>query len=622
MKKLLLLLVAGLVILSSCNKNEIPTPDPGKKDINSMIVPSDFNYETSKEITAEVVLPYTIDYSTIKGKIDFYYTDESGTSSMVYSGLSDHNGYFKEKFLIPSYMKELQVYTSTAGAYTMSLGGALKSTLDGGGSVNTGTFIDTLPPSEILLKSVYIEAVQGFPSTLRKQKSVTVNNLVQNGDFSVNNFGTINDWSSAMSLDNKWHKTSHMANYASATTEAGEMVLKIKANPAKYGGVAQLVPAAPGDLVTFTAKGKASGSGSKTGWIYLIPRKSNGQSIAYYARQINNFTSDWVTYSVSATMPSGTVSVQVLFWHNIYGGTIFWDDAVVTGPAIDSDNDGVIDEEDDYPNDASRAYNVYYPVNNALGTLAFEDNWPHRGDYDFNDLIIGYRYKMVLNANTQVVEMFGDFSVQAIGASFKNAFGFQIEASSAAIAGITGNSITENFINLNANGTEAGQNKATFIISDNVFKQLPHPGTGSGVNTTPGYPFVQPDTLQVHITLASPVGLAGFGTPPFNPFIIVNGERGREVHLADKQPTSLANTSLFGTSNDATNPSQGKYYKSANNLPWGINLPQKFDYPKEKSVITDGFLKFAEWAESTGAEYPDWYKANISGYRDQNYIYQ
>ena len=41
--------------------------------------------------------------------------------------------------------------------------------------------------------------------------------------------------------------------------------------------------------------------------------------------------------------------------------------------AKDSDGDGVIDNLDQFPNDATRAYVNYYPSKTTFGTLAFED---------------------------------------------------------------------------------------------------------------------------------------------------------------------------------------------------------------------------------------------------------
>ncbi len=51
--------------------------------------------------------------------------------------------------------------------------------------------------------------------------------------------------------------------------------------------------------------------------------------------------------------------------------------------ATDSDGDGIPDHFDDFPSDPAMAFNNYYPCDAAYGTLAFEDMWPGKGDYDF-----------------------------------------------------------------------------------------------------------------------------------------------------------------------------------------------------------------------------------------------
>ena len=58
----------------------------------------------------------------------------------------------------------------------------------------------------------------------------------------------------------------------------------------------------------------------------------------------------------------------------------------------DTDEDGVSDLFDDYPNDPEKAFDNYSPAEGQFGTLAFEDLWPAKGDYDFNDIVIDYQY--------------------------------------------------------------------------------------------------------------------------------------------------------------------------------------------------------------------------------------
>jgi len=82
----------------------------------------------------------------------------------------------------------------------------------------------------------------------------------------------------------------------------------------------------------------------------------------------------------------------------------------------------------------------------------------------------------------------------------------------------------------------------------------------------------------------------------------------------------MANTALFGTLSDDSNPLKGKYYKTENNLPWGINILQGFNHTTEKKAINEGYLHFMEWAASAGTIYGDWF-LNLPGYRDDTKIY-
>ncbi len=288
---------------------------------------------------------------------------------------------------------------------------------------------------------------------------------------------------------------------------------------------------------------------------------------------------------------------------------------VIANPdPIDTDSDGVSDSFDDYPSDPNLAFNNYYPGKNLFGSLAFEDIWPARGDYDFNDLVVDYNFNRITNAQNEVVSLESKFVVRANGASFDNGFGFTIEGiPPSAIQSVTGTQLTENFVQTNANGTEAGQSSATIIAFDNAWMH------GYG-NTRPEQNFIQPDTITVNVNLVAPISENTFGNAPFNPFMIINKERGKEVHLGDYPPTDLADPSYFGKSSDDTQISNGKYYKSKNNLPWGLNFPSKFNYPIEQQSIENSHLNFVQWALSGGVGFRNWYKDEI-GYRNTSNVY-
>ncbi len=160
----------------------------------------------------------------------------------------------------------------------------------------------------------------------------------------------------------------------------------------------------------------------------------------------------------------------------------------------------------------------------------------------------------------------------AIGASYKNGFGFSLPISPDKVKLVTGIEINENYINLNTNKTERGQRNAVIIVCDNV-SAIMKSSSGRFVNTEMSARYVDPVAITVTVSMAMPVPLEELAKPPYNPFLIVDMERDHEVHLPDFPPTDLANTLLFGT-----------------------------------------------WAESGGTMYRDWYK-DKPGYRNDNLIY-
>ncbi|MBC7915147.1 MAG: LruC domain-containing protein, partial [Pyrinomonadaceae bacterium] len=119
----------------------------------------------------------------------------------------------------------------------------------------------------------------------------------------------------------------------------------------------------------------------------------------------------------------------------------------------DTDGDGVYDVNDKFPSDPTKAYITFFPSQTTKGTLAFEDNWPKKGDYDMNDLVINYRYSYVSNAANKVVEMTGEFVAVAAWALNKNGFGIQFPFAQNLVSNIVGQKLTDNYITLNANGT-------------------------------------------------------------------------------------------------------------------------------------------------------------------------
>ena len=114
----------------------------------------------------------------------------------------------------------------------------------------------------------------------------------------------------------------------------------------------------------------------------------------------------------------------------------------------DADGDGVSNTRDEYPNDKDRAFNNYYPGKNEVGTMAFEDLWPSKGDYDFNDLVLDYNFNQVTNAANQIVDVISQITVKAIGASIRSPFAIEFNTTPENVKSVTGQSLTKSVFSL------------------------------------------------------------------------------------------------------------------------------------------------------------------------------
>ncbi len=294
------------------------------------------------------------------------------------------------------------------------------------------------------------------------------------------------------------------------------------------------------------------------------------------------------------------------------------------GVPSDDDGDGVPNMFDDFPLDPERAFQTN---NHSMSTLAFEDLWPQKGDYDFNDLVMDYNIYFHKNADNKIKNVITEFELRAVGARFRNGFAVQFPFSSSNIESFTvidGSDILtysnvisdENFSPL----LEAGSN-ATIVYIDNTL-DLIQPNGDTFINTEKNVPFIGTVKFALDIKLSTPENISNWQwNVPFNPFIYVDRERTHEVHLSDFPPTATANQALFGTNDDSSVISQNRYYKSVENHPWALNIADSWDYPYERNKVTGAYLMFKEWAESSGTLYQDWYK-NLPGYRNPERIYQ
>ncbi len=294
-----------------------------------------------------------------------------------------------------------------------------------------------------------------------------------------------------------------------------------------------------------------------------------------------------------------------------------WGSVEVSTPTTDpvpadQDGDGVADFNDIYPLDPERAYTSYAPGQGNYGTIAFEDMWPKIGDYDFNDLVVDYSFIEILNAKEQVKDIELDLSVRAMGASQNHGFAMRLPIDPSLVESVSGQLITDDYIRMDRNGTEAGMNETIIPMFTDGFSLFENVESGGIVNTDPEKPEHKPGRLKVTITFRNAIDKDVLGSAPYEPFMLRSQDRSREIHLAGNHPTTSANMETFNTEADASNLEKGFYYVDENNLPWAIHVPESFVYPIEQTPINEVYENFADWATYGGESSRGWYQ-NVSG---------
>ena len=230
---------------------------------------------------------------------------------------------------------------------------------------------------------------------------------------------------------------------------------------------------------------------------------------------------------------------------------------------VDSDGDGVADNEDDYPTDpigAKKLVGVY--------TLAFEDLYPAAGDADVNDLVVRLTIKEIIDSQNKVRRIDLKTKLLASGAGYTNQFWI-------------------NIYELDSNGAIVKTYKRELI--HNPKANTPYT-LGSICNTKNSETYRNCEELiQESIVFEGGIDRKSLSPMPYDPYIVCNGVAGKESHLP------FVKTIFTGQ------------VKDSNGFPWAILVPYNWLWPCYGSSIYSAYPSFSGWCASDGANYSDWY---------------
>lgn len=587
----ILLLIFIFAILTSCKKetednvSNTPSPTPIVTDINDIKAPFDFDWSASKSGALNVIM------QTESGK---NITTEGQLLLLIDK---DDNILSKAKIINSVAKFAIKLPADIGNVYLMYPNSGNKLLLN----ETNGTITMAIAPEPrdgtkngLVYDRKFAFKYQQNLSKFNHNKSTNDINLVQNGEFNIDNLEKDDrDWTE-LRVPGKWYYTINSEGHVSNV--GGENVFKNYSNA--YEIIEQSFPVAGGSAFDFSMsffnEEKVMDSGIDL-WLDNFDADGNWIGETYVETTGNIITSSGVILA-NATHFQFYIGIDA----GSYVDKVVYESVDVV---LDTDGDGVNDNGDDYPNDPSKAYKIMYP-NVGYETISFEDLWPYKGDYDFNDLVMLTKGELSVNADGYYVDAVFSTKINAGGGSIPMGFACNIlDANKTAITtpivtGVTGDGQIDNDV---ING---------IIIFNNKFDVMLPYYTNTSYDKT-GTPI----RLTTNLTFSN--NFIGALVP--NYYIYQTENRGCEIHMPNFPPTEAADQSLLGTGND----NAGTPYRTINGLPWAISVVSTdsvYKHPLEGVKVTDAYTNFSSWAISSGDNEKTWYETPVNGnvYTKQN----
>ncbi|PQJ82817.1 LruC domain-containing protein [Polaribacter glomeratus] len=565
-----------LLIFSSCVPNESDlqqsetgeTTVDGIKALESLTIPNNFNFETERKVTL------TINDTTPHVKYEVYAYAENATTeaenisealtNLLYSG-KPFEGEIGQVLSLSSVYDKVYLSRKDGLEYSFEIITILDNKID----FKFANKTDSKSLTYKVNANGCSECTDNFFLNGGFEKGPALPN-----SYIITDEKNVDGWSTT-ATDSKielWK-----SGFQGVPAQNGTYFAELNAN--QSSALYQRICTSPGAEISWSVWHRG-----RSGTDNAVVRIGENLATATTEATMRTGKTAWVHYSGTYTVPAEQQDTYFIF-EAVGGGSVgnFIDNIVITetkaGNCV-----GVINK-------------LFYPTAVTNATIAFEDQWPYTGDYDFNDLVVSYNIQTILNAQNKVKQVDYNYMVESVGGSYTNGFGVELQGVlPSAISSVSGSNLTENIITNNANGTEQLQPNAVIIFFDNAHINV-------GIRNT------------ISIVFANPIATTALGTAPFNPFLIVNKDRLKEIHLPKKPTTYYPKTTTIGTS-PTIKDSDGDF-KTPTGLPWAINIAGVYKAPKEKVIITDGYNFFSNWATSGGTTKVDWY-IDKNGYRNNN----
>lgn len=250
--------------------------------------------------------------------------------------------------------------------------------------------------------------------------------------------------------------------------------------------------------------------------------------------------------------------------------------------------------------------------NEKIGVYAFEDQWPSKGDYDMNDIVIDLS-RTKSNKLNLTTDKWGTVTASYVYVSES----FDVTTH-------------HNYATLDNHWAIRIENIATQLTTDKIKVTKDGEDIQASITKDGNDYIVQMESVDVSTDHEYSISLMwektfknqGEFNLAYNKSTDVQVFANRpsenwEVHIPYEAPTSTIDMTLFGTQDDMTNVSTGNWYTRAGEYPFAFflsgathnDISPLLDRQNESTPIDQLYSKFASWVESNGNNNKDWYKA-------------
>ena len=233
----------------------------------------------------------------------------------------------------------------------------------------------------------------------------------------------------------------------------------------------------------------------------------------------------------------------------------------------------------------------------TVGVYAFEDKWPNRGDYDMNDVMVECEHEMYFDSKGLVTKerfrLTTDQNYVTLVSGLAARLTTKVNPKSVVMKKIAPNSTQET----NASYVSEKESGSTvYYLTEDVTAELK-------------------SSYIIELTYSSGQSLVNLAQ--IEPFIYrIEDGKVCEIHLPNHTPTQRMDWSFFGTGDDLSEPTKGKFYVRNSLYPFAFYLANarlsSFEETilmrKNESIPIDQFYpEFIQWAVSNGEANPEWY---------------